>query len=111
MRFLGKSIYHPGPGGIEKPGDFGWKISLAVEQIDGVAHDKIVQVEFAMHCRKFGVCLIRVHQAPPDEATATWQWDGNWEAPTIRPSIGCDGQLRCGSHRTVIRGVYEAPLN
>lgn len=31
-----------------------------------------------------------------------WQWDGNLEAPTISPSIDCQGG--CGRHFTMVKG-------
>lgn len=31
-----------------------------------------------------------------------WHWDGNMEAPTITPSIGCDS--RCGWHGNIVKG-------
>ena len=105
MRYVGKGFYHAGPGGIEQPGDFGWRIDLGRERIDGIWRDKIVQIQFAQHCPKFGVCLIKVHQAPRDQSTATWWWNGSYEAPTIRPSIGCDNAPRCGAHRTITDGI------
>jgi hypothetical protein len=104
MRFVGKGVYHHGPGGIEQPGDFGWKIELDRTYTDGLAADVVKRIYFVQHCQKYGVCMIKVHQAPPDHGTATWQWDGNWEEPTIHPSIGCDNAPRCGAHRTIIRG-------
>lgn len=47
-------------------------------------------------------CIQKIHRAPADEATRTWQWDGNVEAPTLTPSIGCD--QRCGWHGHIING-------
>lgn len=89
--FKGKGVYHVGPGGIEKPGDFGYRIDE-------------YGVQFVQHCPKFGVCLVKIHQGPPDAAKALWQWNGNWECPTIVPSIGCDHAPRCGQHVNVIDG-------
>lgn len=103
-RYRGKGVYHVGPGGIEYPGDFGWRVDLTRECVDGVQHDRVAQVQFAQYCSKYGVCLIKMHQAPPDAASATWQWGGNWESPTITPSIGCDNAPRCGAHRTIVNG-------
>ena len=105
MRNVGKGVYHAGAGGIEKPGDFGWRIDMDREQIDGIWTDKCAQVYFVQHCPKFGVCMIKVHRAAPDQSTATWQWDGNFDAPTITPSIGCDAAPRCGAHRTITGGL------
>ena len=93
--FKGKGTYHYGPGGIEQPGDFGYRI----DTIDGVEH-----VQFAMYCPKFGVCLTKIHHGPPDAENAIWQWDGHWESPSIVPSIGCDLAPRCGQHTSVVAG-------
>lgn len=35
-----------------------------------------------------------------------WRWDGNEQAPTIDPSIGCDTAPRCGQHRVVTAGRW-----
>lgn len=94
MRCVGKGVYHAGPGGIERLGDFGWRI-------DGD------QVQIALFCPKFGVCLQRVHLAEPDAKTATWKWDGNWETPTIQPSIGCEIPPRCGQHMSIAAGEIQ----
>lgn len=88
MNYLGRGMY----SSIEKPGDFAYRI-------DGNAW------LLAMHCPKFKVCLIPIHQAPACESPQrTWQWDGNEAEPTIVPSIGCDAAPRCGAHRTIQRG-------
>jgi hypothetical protein len=91
MTFKGIGIYHSGPGGIEQPGDFGYK-----------RHGE--SWELARYCPKYGVCFIKIHQAPADQSTATWCWDGNVERPTISPSIGCDAAPRCGRHDVITAG-------
>lgn len=35
-----------------------------------------------------------------------WHWDGNSEAPSISPSIGCDNAPRCGQHRVITAGKW-----
>lgn len=62
-----------------------------------------------MPCPRWGRC-----QPPPPltlgDATEdpkrgrVWHWDGNVDAPTITPSIGCDS--KCGSHRVITNGRY-----
>lgn len=34
-----------------------------------------------------------------------WQWDGNFQQPTITPSIDCKGG--CGRHFTMTKGVPQ----
>ena len=46
------------------------------------------------------ICSIPITQEPA--ANRKWDWDGNWEEPTISPSIGCDA--RCGWHGHIIKG-------
>lgn len=105
MRFVGKGVYHFGPGGIEKPGDFGYRIDIKREMVDGLMREGPGEIQLAMHCPKYGVCMIPIHTAEP--VHPVWQWDGNWESPTIRPSIGCDNAPRCGAHRTITAGCIE----
>lgn len=93
MSFKGKGVYNAGPGGIEKDGDFGYRI-------DGD------QWTFAQFCPKFGVCLIKIQVGEPNQANAIWGWDGDIEHPTIKPSIGCDLAPRCGRHKTVVKGEF-----
>lgn len=100
MRCVGKGVYHAGPGGVEKPGDFGWRIDGDVHQI-------------ALHCPRGGVCLQHVRQGPAgdDAGKRWWHWDGSYEAPTITPSIGCDDiRTRCGQHMSITAGEVSAVL-
>jgi Family of unknown function (DUF6527) len=92
MSFKGKGVYHRGPGGIEQPGDFGYRL------------DGDQSIEFVMYCPRFGVCYTKIHRATADASLAIWEWDGNFESPTIIPSIGCDIAPRCGQHVTIING-------
>jgi hypothetical protein len=97
MRCVGKGVYHHGPGGIERPGDFGWRIDAGTVQI-------------ALFCPRSGVCFQHVHEAPNGDSPQGrfWEWDGNWERPTIKPSIGCDDlQTRCGQHMVITAGTIE----
>lgn len=87
MRFLGVGAYHQ----IASDGDFAYRV-------DGDAW------ELHRWCPKFRACVTKIHRREPDAKTATWQWDGNLERPTIAPSIGCDAAPRCGRHVTVTAG-------
>lgn len=50
-----------------------------------------------------GVALTLGEQANAGEGgKRRWHWDGNMEAPTITPSIGCDA--RCGWHGHITAG-------
>jgi hypothetical protein len=62
-----------------------------------------------MPCPRFGHCHPRppVHrEAPLDYSPRgrTWQWIGTEDAPTIRPSVGCDH--KCGQHRVITNGSW-----
>lgn len=51
-------------------------------------------------------CERSLWQKPPAASNgvpAMWQWDGNVEAPTITPSIDCQGG--CGRHFTMVQGA------
>lgn len=62
-------------------------------------------------CRggKNRICSVDVTLGPPIEADAhgkrRWQWDGNLEAPTLAPSIGCDS--KCGWHGHIQSGEVK----
>ena len=60
--------------------------------------------EIILPCRggKFSRCILRIHRGEPDANTATFKWNGNYETPTLSPSIGCD--VRCGWHGHLIDG-------
>lgn len=36
--------------------------------------------------------------APYDGASATWDWNGDHEYPTLSPSVACEGKTRCHSY-------------
>lgn len=91
MRFKGVGAYNH----LKKDGDFAYRVDV----IDGHEHWQL-----ALWCPKYKVCLTRIHRAPADRASATWEWDGNIEKPTITPSIGCDDAPRCGRHSVISNG-------
>lgn len=121
MRCVGIGVYHDGPGGIEKPGDFGWRIDTAIEIRDGQAHylDGQKWIQIALHCPRTGTCMQYVREAPKDAAgnhlmdkgygddakQRWWAWNGDFENPTLHPSIGCDDlRTRCGQHMVITNG-------
>lgn len=73
-----------------------------IETPDGYALD--------MPCPgKHGYCYPRppVRREPHGEAPGVgrwWQWIGPADAPTIRPSVGCDH--KCGQHRVIDGGKW-----
>ena len=75
-------------------GDFTWIGNLA-----GVFPAKLL---FKAPGCKFNFCEINVRQGEP--SFPFFGWDGNFEAPTITPSIGCDDAPRCGWHGHIIKG-------
>lgn len=54
-------------------------------------------------CPIKGECMWPLWRKPAEGAT--WQWDGNYEAPTISPSIDCKGG--CGRHFTITGGIVN----
>ncbi len=49
-----------------------------------------------------GICPFPIWTKP--HGGTMWNWDGNIEQPTIRPSIACQV---CGWHKTITKGVAE----
>ncbi len=43
----------------------------------------------------------------PIQGAPTWKWDGNEEAPTLEPSINCNGPTSCGWHGFIKNGRTE----
>ena len=64
----------------------------------------------AMPCPKYGRCPeIEVVRGPAQSQAGKrllWGWDGNFDQPTIRPSVGCDQAPRCGAHRVITNGKF-----
>jgi hypothetical protein len=108
MRYVGKGVYHSGPGGIERPGDFGWRIDGPQLDQNGRPTGVPGGIQIALHCPRTGVCFQWVRENVPAgdaDGRRYWRWDGNWERPTITPSIGCDDlNTRCGQHMTISAG-------
>ena len=66
-----------------------------------------------MPCPKKSYCEVPVHRGPPSEdgpRGRVWQWEGPEDAPTIKPSIGCDFAPRCGQHRVITNGRWAGML-
>lgn len=52
-------------------------------------------------------CQIALRPGQKNGVGASWEWDGNREAPTISPSINCEGVRHCGWHGWIRNGVME----
>jgi len=50
------------------------------------------------------MCGVALVKGAPDADKKLHGWNGNFEAPTITPSIGCDLAPRCGWHGHIING-------
>ena len=59
------------------------------------------EFSYVQFCQNFGTCSVKIHTAPADVLNSIWQWNGDYENPVIRPSIGCDVAPRCGKHITI----------
>lgn len=63
------------------------------------------------HCRGGlnRICDIELTLGPPGDSDGRrrWNWDGNMAAPTLNPSIGCDGRgIGCTWHGHIQRGEF-----
>lgn len=91
-------------GPMPGPDEFHWVIGPAAGNERPFASDGMLEPsEIVLPCRggKFSGCVLRVTTGPA--AHPVWHWDGNIEAPTLTPSIGCDH--RCGWHGNLTAGV------
>lgn len=52
---------------------------------------------------KLGICSIGITRG--EARHPNWHWNGNKEAPSISPSIGCDN--RCGLHVNIVEGIVN----
>ena len=48
-------------------------------------------------------CMIALRPLQKNGNGASWEWDGNREAPTISPSVNCGG---CGWHGWIKAGEF-----
>ena len=87
---------HSTYGELVEPGDFvltNWESGS-----DGVRPTRLIFKNPA--CKRFDCCEISIKFG--DCKAPLFGWDGNLEAPTITPSIGCDH--RCGWHGHITNG-------
>lgn len=85
--------------------EFGFRIYKVgfdpVTRVGGVT--QVDAIEFRCPNGKNRQCQIQLTLGEQtDGPPRRWHWDGNVEAPTITPSIGCD--QRCGWHGHITNG-------
>jgi hypothetical protein len=51
-------------------------------------------------------CHIALRPSQKNAVGASWEWDGNREAPTITPSVNCEKV--CGWHGWIRNGQFES---
>lgn len=84
-------------GNVLAPDQFGFRVHKVP------APEGVTAIEFRCPNGKNRQCQIPITLGPKvDTPVRMWHWDGNTEAPTITPSIGCDH--RCGWHGNIING-------
>lgn len=87
-------------GNVLAMDEFGWR---TIQGGSGFNPQGISAIEFRCPVAKNGKnnqCQIPVTLGPAENGK--WHWDGNMEAPTLSPSIGCDH--RCGWHGHIVKG-------
>lgn len=87
-----------------RPGDFAFKDFDAKGITDP---DKVDSLEFRCpRTGKYCGSILVGHKVKPVFGNApTWKWDGNFEAPTLTPSINCVSG--CGWHGYLTAGVWK----
>lgn len=62
--------------------------------------------EISLPCSggRFSRCILKITTG--EAKHPVWHWDGNEEAPTLTPSIGCEH--RCGWHGHLTKGELSA---
>ncbi len=83
-----------------EPDQFGYTLHPG----KGLTPEGVNEIRFPCRQGKFEGCVVKLTLGPPDQVNARWHWDGNLDAPTITPSIGCDQHPRCGWHGHIIAG-------
>jgi hypothetical protein len=51
-------------------------------------------------------CQIALRPSQKNAVGASWQWDGNRDAPTITPSVNCE--KLCGWHGFITKGHFTS---
>lgn len=98
----GKPLERGGVVCESRPGDFVFK------DIDGDATrdlGRVDQMEYTCPRtgRYCGTVMVGVQRKPAE--SPSWNWDGNWENPTLTPSINCQGG--CRWHGYLTAGVWK----
>lgn len=102
--------------GPRQPGDFQFatlgyaptddpKLAIDEDRADGGRG--IARIAYA--CPKTGEpCgMIRIGYPDKPATSPSWRWDGNVEAPTLDPSINCNGGAGCGWHGYLVAGEFR----
>lgn len=86
-----------------KAGDFRFKDDSGESNLDP---KQIKVIEF--WCPRTGTYCGTISVGYPDkpnDCKNTWKWDGNYEKPTLTPSINCISG--CGWHGFLTKGVFK----
>lgn len=78
-------------------------IQHEVQGVDGATAHIMFTCPGGRRCGVF-IGPVFVQRPTPDDL-CVWQWDGNVEQPTIKPSINCVGG--CGWHGWITSGVMS----
>ena len=89
-------------GNTIERGQFGYTL----RQGCGFNPSGVDTIQFWCRGGKKRICSVDLTLGPQLEADEhgrrRWHWDGNMEAPTVTPSIGCDA--KCGWHGHITAG-------
>lgn len=90
-------------GGPLAADEFAYVVGAAIENPSGEIREiKIPCPGFGIRKKKYAYCVLRIRRGEPDHTKKIFGWNGNMEAPTLVPSIGCDH--RCGWHGHLTNG-------
>lgn len=88
------------PHGDLAPGEF------VLGDGDGIPAERVKWMTFGCPKVPGRECMVAV--APQRAGNgASWRWDGNRIAPTLKPSINCNGAGGCGWHGHLRAGRFE----
>jgi hypothetical protein len=98
----GKPAVKEGKECVSRPGDFRFQDIDAGDTVDPRKADTLDFV-----CPRSGKYCGFIAIGYPDKpaSTPSWQWDGNLESPTLKPSINCISG--CGWHGYLTNGEWK----
>jgi hypothetical protein len=89
-------------GNVIAPDQFGYTLRSR----QGFNPEGVDTIQFWCRGGKNRICSVSLTLGPQVDADEhgmrRWHWDGNMEAPTVSPSIGCDA--KCGWHGHINAG-------